>query len=323
MPTLARLAEDAEIRFVDVGGRGSAVPQLRHFASVAHYYACEPDLQEAARLTTTLTDESPWRSVTVITEAIAARDGKAQLHLTASPGMSSLLPPDLEVAERFCLGHRFQVMSTTTVPTLTLDEAARRYRFRDACFLKLDTQGTELEILQSGPATVRSVVGIYVETNFQPFYKGQALFADVDAHLRGQGFSLFGLDRTLLRRNGYHPETYSRRLATWAHCLYLREPHTLEARGQNEFRRSVLRLLVLAIAFKHFDFASELLQQGSRCFVPNEEVWRTVCEEAAQFIEWATRRLMRKTKRRAVSPSSESPESALLKPYLRDSRDDD
>jgi FkbM family methyltransferase len=313
MPTLFRLLGDADIKLVDVGGRGAAMAQLVPLAPVAHYYTCEPDTEEAQHLQEQLPADTAWRGVTVLTEAIASQRGEASLFLTQQPGMSSLLQPDEHVTQRLYLAPKFGVVRTVTVPAIPLDEAASRYGFTDACFLKIDTQGTELDILQSGPKLVRgSLVAVYVECSFRPFYRGQALFADVDSHLRANGFSLFTMNRANLRRAGYRPGLYSKRMTTWAHCLYLREPDTLVDAPADIARRQLARLLAIALSFDHFDLAFEVLATlGERGLVD-----AVTLEGASADVErWAgvvTRRMTRKADRQGLTGDT------VLAPDLRD-----
>jgi FkbM family methyltransferase len=259
VPALMEYLGGAGIKLVDVGGRGAALGQLLPLAPVAHYFTCEPDAEEAQRLRDKLPQDDAWRGVTVLTEAIASQPGNATLYLTNRPGMSSLLEPDLQVAEHFYLRNKFLVDRTTTVPAIPLDDAAEQYGFADACFLKIDTQGTELDILASGPRLIHELMGVYVECSFRPFYKGQALFSDVDGHLRRNGFDLFTMSRTNLRRN--RTRLYSKRITTWAHCLYLREPDTLP---DSAIAKGVPRLLALAMAFQQYDLAFELVELAGR-----------------------------------------------------------
>lgn len=257
LPALRTLFEAARIQVVDLGARGTAYGPLTALAPFTHYVACEPDAPEAERIQRELTEQAHWRAVTVMTEAIAAERGSATLFITNEPGMSSLLEPDPLVAGKFYLARKFRVASTATVPTLPLDEAAARYGFEDAAFLKIDTQGTELEILQSGPRLLERAVGVYTESLFHPIYKGQAVFSDVDSLLRREGFTLFTLNRTMLRRWGYRKSVYSKRMIAWAHALYFREPESLLAGAVDDVPRRLLRLLAFALTFNHFDLAFE------------------------------------------------------------------
>lgn len=322
LPTLAPLLADAEIRFVDIGGRGEAMPQLRPFAPVAHYYSCEPDAAEAERLRHALPSDAGWRSVAVIGEAIASTNGWATLNLTKKAGMSSLLEPDRSVTDRYFASRAFDIMSTAKVPALTLADAARRYGFEDLCFIKLDTQGTELDILLSGDQLVKeSVLGVYVEVSFHAFYKHQPLFADVDAYLRDSGLSLVGLYRTLSRRADHHADIYSRRTAVWAHCLYFREPEAI-LRGEpgERRRRDVLRLLMLTLAFKYFDLTFEVMATAARHQLFPDEQWQRVTAEVESSIREQSRRLLNKARRTHTDRGVVDPTDNLLGRMFRDNR---
>ena len=57
-----------------------------------------------------------------------------------------------------------------------------------ADLIKIDIQGAELMALQNGTETVREALVIESEVEFVPLYEGQALFCDLQAFLREQGF---------------------------------------------------------------------------------------------------------------------------------------
>jgi FkbM family methyltransferase len=301
LPVLTRWLEAAALSFVDIGGRGRAFDGVVPLARFARYYVSEPDQREADRLREELPRQAPWQGVTIINEAIASRPGPADLYLTSSPGMSSLLEPDADVAARFYLAGKFAVESVVSVPTVTLDAAAERYGFADASFIKLDTQGTELDILQSGERLVAgSLLGVFTESNFQPFYRGQSLFADVDTFLRQHGFTLFSLNRTQLRRAGFRPDVYSTRVVTWAHCLYLREPETLMTiAGGEALARQLTRLLGLALAFAYHDLAFEIVAMGRRLAVLAEAEADQAMDEIARVAANTTAYVLRRTAKRA------------------------
>jgi hypothetical protein len=63
----------------------------------------------------------------------------------------------------------------------------------DVCFIKLDTQGSELSILQGGTDLLKGCLGCEVEVEFTALYQGQPLFHEIDRYLREQGFVLWRL----------------------------------------------------------------------------------------------------------------------------------
>ncbi len=116
-------------------------------------------------------------------------DGSEQtFHQCNDPSTSSLLEPNTPLLARFgSLAHLVRVVATRPVATRRLDDIPEA---RGADFLKVDVQGGELMVFRGAAATLREAVVIHTELEFLPLYKNQPLFADVDAHLRSQGFVL-------------------------------------------------------------------------------------------------------------------------------------
>lgn len=251
---VATLLRQADLCLVDVGARGTPPEAARRLAPFLRLIAFEPDAAEATRLRTGLR-EYPWRAFIVRPEAIG-RPPKATLHVTVRPGFSSLLPPDQAVADRYRkINESVRVTHTREVPTVGLDEAAAAHGFRDACWLKLDTQGTELHILETGQSLLDSVVGVQTEVAFQPLYRSQPMFADVDAHLRSHGFALADLRVRSMRGRGFDRKLYSRRQPVGGDCLYLREPDA-------DRPRALARYLALALAYDQHDLLRSALTRG-------------------------------------------------------------
>lgn len=114
-------------------------------------------------------------------------DGSRQVfHETSAPMTSSLFEPDPAVFERFqALGEALTVVNRTPVDTVRLDDIPE---VAGADYLKLDVQGAELMALGGATETLKGVVAIHTEVEFVPLYRGQPLFADIDAFLRARGF---------------------------------------------------------------------------------------------------------------------------------------
>lgn len=290
-----RLLDTAALVLVDVGARGGAMQQLVQLAPFAHYVACEPQAAAGERLVAQLQKEQRWSRVTVVPEALASESGRAVLYVTRQPGLSSLLRPDPSVVSRYYRGGEFETDSTTEVTTLPLDVAAGRYRFTDAAFLKLDTQGTELDILTSGERLLQGpVVAVYVEAELQPFYTGQPLFADVDRFLRERGFSIFDLHRTLLRRASARGDVYSRRQAAWVHGLYFKDVEGVFDQDDATVLRQVCRLVAIALAFEHNDLALDLLSDGRPASVLREAFGDELRQDLAAALSKRTRWMLRR-----------------------------
>jgi FkbM family methyltransferase len=119
----------------------------------------------------------------------AVANGERRSFYVTNTGMtSSLLRPNLKIAKLFNnLAELMQVVATQDVETVRLDEVAE-IRNQGCDFLKLDTQGSEAEILAHASKTLKRCLIIQTEVEFVPLYEEQPLFAEVDQLLRGQGF---------------------------------------------------------------------------------------------------------------------------------------
>lgn len=78
---------------------------------------------------------------------------------------------------------------------ITLDELALKYEIADVDFLKIDTDGSEYQVLMSAKDTIfqSPVLGILIEVNFIGSTDSQNSFHTIDKLLRSWGFELYDL----------------------------------------------------------------------------------------------------------------------------------
>lgn len=132
------------------------------------------------------------------------------LHLCRQRGCSSLLEPDLQLLRRLGYGHDLEVEGRVPLELRRLETVCAERGLHPGV-LKIDTQGTELDILKGYDALLREILVVELEVEFTPMYQGQLLFAVVDAWMRAQGFTLRGLKRSCWRRST--PARAGRKLA--------------------------------------------------------------------------------------------------------------
>lgn len=128
--------------------------------------------------------------------ALGPSAGTATLNVTQLANMSSTLKPNAALLESFAkkFAHT-QVVDTFQMPVDTLDALAARDGHRiDA--IKVDTQGSELGILEGAVACLReSILLAEVEVSFFQRYRDQALAWDIIGFMAAQGFELIDLYR--------------------------------------------------------------------------------------------------------------------------------
>ncbi len=146
--------------------------------------------------------------------AVGAEEGRLTLHVAGNSQSSSLLEMT-ELHEITVPGSKYQAVES--VPCRTLDsllagEADRGYRY----YLKIDTQGYEMNVLRGAQRTLERVVAIQCEVSFDELYVGQPLAAEVVDFVTPRGFSVFayanGLrdprDQRLLQADIYFIRTH-------------------------------------------------------------------------------------------------------------------
>ncbi len=172
--------------FVDIGARGGVHPLVEPIADVVSVLGFEPDEHAALEMENCLQ------------YALSDRAGPATLWRCAAPTNDSLRPINQAFVDRYNMV-KFQQTGRVVVQVETLDRIIA-VRPEQGEFLKLDTQGTEYEILHGAWRTLHErTAAVYCEVEFAQIYAGQRLFGDVEGFLRGHGFSFIGFDNMSYR----------------------------------------------------------------------------------------------------------------------------
>lgn len=184
------------ITCVDAGARGG-FDHLPKLNSILDLFAFEPEPNAFASLNA---DQKQFARCKFFQQALAAESGTSVLHLSSRPSMSSLLQFDEELFESqygFIRGSEqwkegLTQGSSITVRTTTIDDFFASEKLSQIDFLKLDTQGTELEILKGAKSvlTEARISVIKTEVSLIPVYKNQVSFSELDLFLNQHGYIL-------------------------------------------------------------------------------------------------------------------------------------
>jgi FkbM family methyltransferase len=172
--------------FVDIGARGGVHPLVQPIAPYVSVLGFEPDKDAAKDVAGCL----PF--------ALSDRAGAATLYRCAASTNDSLLPVNQKFVDRYNMV-KFQQTGCERVYCQTLDATLQMIPNQGE-FLKLDTQGTEYEILYGANETLlEPTAAIYCEVEFAKIYREQRLFSDVERFLRQYDFSFLGFDNMSYR----------------------------------------------------------------------------------------------------------------------------
>jgi FkbM family methyltransferase len=261
------------IVLADVGARGGVKASWAAAAKHLRVIGFEPDPKEYARLAASAAD-SGGRTV-VFRTALHNRQATLPLYIAQDRGLTSIFPPNRSFLDQFPDAARFDTIEVQHLDVDTLDHQLESEGIDDIDFVKVDTQGSELFVLQGAAATLeRSVAGVEVEVEFASIYQEQPLFADVDRHLRDLGFQLFDLRPVYWKRETGRSLGGPYGQIVWADALYLKQLpalSTMVGRLGPDLRKSkVLRAISVSLLYGYHDYALAIARSAADLLSPDE-----------------------------------------------------
>ena len=168
------------LTLVDVGAAGGIEPRWKPYAPLLDYIAFEPDAGAYERISNPV-----FHSHEIIPKALWSTEGPLTIHISREEGKSSHYPPNMDLMRRYPRPERIETVKTVTVPAVRMDDVLRDHR---CDFIKIDTQGAELEILKGATGILPRCIGLELEVEFLPIYQEQPLFGDLCVYLAERGF---------------------------------------------------------------------------------------------------------------------------------------
>jgi FkbM family methyltransferase len=182
---LKQLLEALKINCVlDVGANdGQYVRELRGIGYRGQIISFEPVGREFLLLSESLQGDPNWRGHHI---ALGSRDMTATMHVPAESVMSSLLPP-----LRTFPGTQMEEVEVRRLDALlpTLIEEIANPRI----FLKMDTQGYDLEVFRGAECCHNMILGLQSEISVHPLYDGMPHYLDSLKEYESAGFELYNL----------------------------------------------------------------------------------------------------------------------------------
>jgi FkbM family methyltransferase len=184
---------DWNIRTVfDVGANTGQFATLIHRAlPQARIYSFEPLGDCCEQLKKTMASLSGFQAFDF---ALGDTTGRTQIHRSAAPESSSILPMGQLHKSAFPYTAQTQI---ETIEIRRLDEVAHDLQIEDNVLIKVDVQGTEDKVIAGGERTFARATALIMETTFVPLYQGQVLFDAIYDRLRRMGFTYMGTEHII------------------------------------------------------------------------------------------------------------------------------
>ena len=199
-PLIAGLDERYPLMLVDVGAMGGIARKWDVLGEAVKVLAFEADEREYQKLKST-------DRVQYLNYLVHGRSEDLIFHISKAAGKSSVYPPNMPLLDRFPLSDRFTVVDQLRFPASrvrSFDDLVKEGVIDDLDFIKLDTEGTELSILQGAQKHVLpGVFGVQLEVEFVEKCLDQPLFRQVDECMAVNGFQLMDLRRQYWKRKEF------------------------------------------------------------------------------------------------------------------------
>lgn len=184
-----QLAHHAIDLVIDVGAnKGQFAMALRKAGYSERMVSFEPLPDAHGLLTEAARGNASW--VIAPRAAVGTAAGTAQINISKNSHSSSLLPitktsTDAAPTSAF--------VGTVETPVITLDACALVDKAANI-FIKIDTQGFEMEVLKGATELLKTAKGVQLEMSFTPMYEGAPDFETLYRFMKDRGFVLWGMD---------------------------------------------------------------------------------------------------------------------------------
>jgi FkbM family methyltransferase len=287
--------------FFDVGSLGGIHPITENFSNYLNVVCFEPNIKELENLENKNNNNNNNYAKIIYSEKALFRDkGTKILHIAKLDTNSSLLRASDEFIKRY-QATNFETIEQKRIKTTTIDliiDEELRKKNINAEFIKIDTQGTEYQILEGAKSNLKSnTVAILCEVEFFPLYENQKLFEDVIIYLRKFGFKLYGIYpnyRSNQKLNKKYFE-YEERLI-WGDAVFLWDPFEISFDKINQ--RRIESLILATLILGYYDYSYELNEKYNK---KDKKIMRDLIKDFAIQRKKYTQNIINKLKNKSNS----------------------
>lgn len=250
--------------YCDVGARWGIGDPWKSFRDLLEFLRFEPDKEEYESLM-----KNKGANDIIYQYALNKEPKNVSLNLAKSRGCSSLYKPNHDFLKNYADSKRFKIEDVITVRATSLDALYKDMVFSNMDFIKIDVQGAELDILKGGETFLREhIVGIEIEVEFQPLYKGQPLFSDVDAYIRDSlELQIQDIRKTYWKYPIGINVGAAKGQLIFGDALYFRSPYEIlpwcSRFQKNEASNKILMACLMGIVYGYLDYSLCILNQSS------------------------------------------------------------
>ncbi|CAN2048448.1 hypothetical protein GMMP1_580022 [Candidatus Magnetomoraceae bacterium gMMP-1] len=251
---------------IDVGSRGGIIKfgSLEPFVKAIGF---EADVNETLNLQSKIQYQRNFYSCQIEPYAAWSYNGKSTLYICNYLPNCSLLKPNPDYAEKFGLGHAFEVVDTKEVECITIESVLKKSGISAPDYIKIDAQGGDLEVLKGLEHLIKDVLLIRLEVLFVPLYYGAPSIGMIDEYMKSNNFRLLSIEskspRSIRSRNIDQKIVSDKGELVWGDLIYAKEFESIDNSCFFSEEKSIIFALLLT--FEGFEsLAADFLMTISR-----------------------------------------------------------
>jgi len=218
-----------EILLLDIGAAGGINKRWEIISNNLSTSLVEPNIDNAKILEN--------KGYDVIKNCFYKEDNKELiLYETREKYCSSLLQPNKYYLSKFFNSARFNIINKIKVTSTTIDKEFKNSKIPN--FIKIDTEGSELEILNGAKLSLNDVMGIEIECVFNELRVSQPQFYEIKKFLEKYNFEFIDfLHITRWEKN----KQRSFGIPQITDCLFFKKPESIF----NDFKNQLINEKIL------------------------------------------------------------------------------
>ena len=177
-------------KIFDIGANvGNYAMVMRKLGFEGNIVSFEPLSDTFKKLQKNASKDNNWETINI---ALGDKDGESEINIAGNNDSSSILEMmplhSKSAPESSYIGkERIKVNKLDTV-------FDNYYKKGDNVFVKIDTQGYELNVLQGAEKSLSHIKGIQIEMSLVQLYDGGILYKEMIELIEKKGFSLFSIE---------------------------------------------------------------------------------------------------------------------------------
>ncbi len=250
-----------EITLYDIGAEGG--PNSIWDYDFIQIIGFEPDKTEYEKLVSRKKSNEKYYNT-----ALSGKEETIKINVCRKQNCSSILKPNRNYLNEFLNPERFDIVGEYECTSTTIENIAK-IDGRKIDILKVDTQGSELDILIGANQYINDVLFLEIETEFYYFYENQPTFSEIHSFMLKNGFRLFDMEMIHYLKKVDITFEFTKAEISFCNTIYFKDMNTLDF-TQEKNLTSLLKQIFISFNTGFINYSYYLFQKAQTYLSKNQ-----------------------------------------------------